>query len=291
MSGARAGGSVEIVLHIPKCAGTTVETHLERHLDTAYWAPPKRFRALPLEVQGRKYRLPPPVPPARIRAVSGHMIGRSVERLFAGREIHRSVLMREPAALVLSWYNYRMMRYRAQGLAGYPLALHLASLPPDPMAHFLLMHWLEMPWLRLAAMRPSEKLARLEDALGDFDRVGDVADCDRMVREMSARLAIPGQAEPENTAEGWRDTTGWRPLRLGDLAPDEAARLARRTALDTALYARLVRRESAPFADADAEPFLGAELGRPVAELRRRRLRARAPLDSPAPPPEGARRP
>jgi hypothetical protein len=266
---------VEIVLHVPKCAGTTIEEHLERHLGEAFWSPPKRTRRLPLELFARKYAARPPVPPERIRAVSGHFIGRSVERLFAGRPVRRSVLLREPEALILSWYNYRMMRYRAQGRNPYPLALHLRSLPPDPLAHFLLAHWLEIPWARLAAMRAEEKLARLEDALAGFDTVGDIADCDRLVARLSRRLAIPETARPENTGERWRAGTGWTPLRREDLSEADRALLAARTRLDSALHARAVLGREAPLAA--PVPLLRAELARPLAELARRRARDRPP--------------
>lgn len=267
-------GPVEIVLHVPKCAGSTIEAHLHRHLGRpAFWSAPKRTRRLPLELFGRKYDRRLPAPAERIRAVSGHFIGRSVQSLFPGRRAVRSVLLREPQALLLSWYNFRMMRYAARGLAGYPFALHLSGLPPDPLCHFLLAHWLEMPWVRMAGMGPAEKLARLEDALGGFDFVGDIAECDRLVAAISGRLGLPVEAARENTGEGWSDLTDWRPLTRDALGQADRAALERRTRLDACLYARLVRGEPAPLDTAAVTPFLAAEIARPLAELRRRARR------------------
>lgn len=265
---------LEIVLHIPKCAGSTIEIHLLEHLGpAAFWSPRRRGRAVPIELFARKYNSRMPGPPEEIRAISGHYIGLSIEARFAGRQIRRSVLMREPKALVLSWYNYRMARYRSLGQAGYPFALHLRCMPPDPLAHFLLANWLELPWLRLARMDPAEKLARLEAAFEGFDFIGDVSDCDRLVADLSRRLAIPEQAAAANTAHGWREETGIEPLRLGELTAEDAEALDRRTRLDTALWRRVARGEDAPFASRDAAPFLASELRRPQAELARRRLR------------------
>ncbi|GMG83018.1 hypothetical protein LNKW23_22310 [Paralimibaculum aggregatum] len=280
MSGA-AGQPLEIVLHIPKCAGSTIEVHLLKHLGPeAFWSPRRRGRAVPIELFGRKYNGRMPAPPEAIRAISGHYIGRSVEARFAGRAIRRSVLMREPQALVLSWYNYRMARYRSLGQAGYPFGLHLACMPPDPLAHFLLANWLELPWARLARMDAGEKLARLEAAFAAFDFIGDVSDCDRLVAELSRRLGIPEAAEAANTAHGWRAETGIEPLRREMLAPEDAAELDRRTRLDTAFWRRVARREQAAFAAADAMPFLRSELRRPLAELARKRLRGRRMVDT-----------
>ncbi|MEM9147983.1 MAG: hypothetical protein AAGC57_17550 [Pseudomonadota bacterium] len=274
---------IEIVLHVPKCAGSTVEAHLLAHLGPAFWSAPKRTRRLPLELLGRKYAARPPVPPAEIHAVSGHFIGRSIEALFPGRRALRSVLLREPKALVLSWYNFRMMRYRAAGQASYPFGLHLRTLSPDPLCHFLLSHWLEMSWPQMALLSPAEKLKRLEATFAAFDFVGDIADCDVMLATISGRLGVPETAARTNTGSGWQAVTGWEPLRLDALSDEDRALLERRTELDACLYARLVRREPrAPRAEA-AERFLAAELRRPLAELRRRALRGRATTESTPP--------
>ncbi len=279
-----AGAPLEIVLHVPKCAGSTIETHLLRHLGPlAFWSPRRRARALPLELFGRKYDGRPPGPLDGIRAISGHYIGRSVERRFAERRIRRSVLIREPRALVLSWYNYRQMRYRSLGQAGYSFALHLDTLPPDPLTHFLLANWLEVSWPRLAAMDANEKLARLEAALADFDFVGDVSDCDRLVADLSSRLGIPAVAEPVNTETRWRQEIAFTPARHETLTAEERARLEARTQLDRALWLRVARGELAEIGATGTASFFRSELRRPVAEIRRRRARAR-PADPGAQP-------
>ncbi len=266
-------GPVFLLPHVPKCAGTTVELHLAEHLGpTGFWSPARRARRLPVEILGRKWDPRLPGPAEGVRAVSGHYVGRSVERLFPGREIWRGALLRDPAALLLSWYNYRMMRYRAAGKAPYPFALAIAAQPVDPMAHFLLERWCELPWWQIAALSAGAKQAMLDGVLGGFDMVADISAADGLIAEVSRGLGIPESTQRRNTAEDWTAAVDWQPVRLADLAPETRAELARRTALDRYLWRRWALGERA------AEPgetagFLGAELRRPLAELRRRRAR------------------
>jgi len=270
-----AGDPLCILIHVPKCAGTTARTHLETHLgETGFWRPERRARALPSELMGRKYdaRLPGPVD--AVRAISGHQIGQSIERLFPGRAIWRGVVLREPAALLLSWYNYRMMRYAKQGKGTYGLDLHLASLPPDPVAHFLLERWCELPWWRLAAMGAGQKRDRLDAVLGGLDAVVDIADADRLIADISARLGIPGVAERDNTSEGWRARVAWTPLTPAGLTRDQRAAIDARTRLDRYLWQRWALGEADARLDPAGTPsFLASELRRPLAEIRRRRAR------------------
>jgi len=264
-----------ILVHVPKCAGTTIERHLEAHLgETGFWKPAKRTRRAPLELLARKYDATLPGPAGHVRAISGHFVGQSVERLFSGRRIWRGVVLRDPEELVLSWYNYRMMRYAAEGRRPYPFALHLASLPPDPVAHFLLERWCERPWLGLAQMGPDEKRDRLDGVLGRFDHVADISRADRLIAELSGRVGIPADAPRENTSEGWRDRVDWQPLTRDALPGAERAALEARTRLDRYLWRRWALGEADAGVDpADIAPFLASELRRPVAELRRRLAR------------------
>lgn len=266
-----AASALEIVLHVPKCAGSTIERHLSLALgQAAFWSPPRRRRGFPQELLARKYVRASAPPVAGVRAVGGHYVGRSVEEMFADRRIRRSVLLRKPADLVLSWYNYRMMRYQAKGRPTYPFDIHLKSLPSDPLTHFLLATWLETPWTDLARMRPAEKYERVAAALDPFDFIGDIKDCDTLVRALSERLSIPAEAESVNTGEDWSARSDWTPVRAIDLGDAERAQLARRTRIDQALFARFVLGDDAPFDARTAASFPRTELSRPLAELRRR---------------------
>jgi hypothetical protein len=279
-AGAHAAAGSEVILlpHLPKCAGTTIERHLALHLGReGFWSPPKRSRRVPLALFARKYDPALPGAPGAVRAVSGHFIGRSVERLFAGRTVWRGLVLRDPARLVLSWYNYRMMRYRAQGRAAYAFGVHVRSLPPDPVAHFLLERWLELPWWRLATLPTAEKRARLDAALATFDRVVDIGQADALLAEAAARLGIPAGTGRDNTAGQWSAAVAWEPLRPEAVGPADSALLERRTRLDSYLWRRWALGERDAALDLGAvAPFLASELSRPLAEIRRRAARGGA---------------
>jgi hypothetical protein len=224
---------------------------------------------------GRKYNRQLPGPVESIRAVSGHFIGRSIERLFSGRPLRRTLLLRDPERMNISWYNFRMMRYLAAGQATYPFEWHMRSIPTDSIARFLLERWFELPWWRLAALPAAEKRRMLDEALSGFDFTGDISDCDRLVAEVSAALGISGKAVTRNTTEDWHSRVKWTPVRLEDLAPETRRELAARTRLDRYLWQRWGLHRDAEFDASAALPFLASELARPWYEVRRQRARGR----------------
>jgi hypothetical protein len=264
------------VLHVPKCAGSTIEGHLHKSLASdAFWKPPKRTRRFPLELLGRKYDQRLPGPAESIRAISGHFIGASIEHYFPDRSIKRVILLRRPADLLLSWYNFRMMRYIANGLAPYSFKLHLRSMPPDPVAHFLLERWLELPLWKILLMSTEKKAKLLDETLSTFDFIGDIGDCDRLVESISRELQIEQAAERANTEEGWRNRVAWNPLRYANLTDDYRSMIAELTALDEYLWRRWALKEDVSFdARCSERQFIAHGLRRPYYELQRRYWRA-----------------
>lgn len=250
-----------------------MEQHLEKHLGTGFWSPEKRPRGLPLELYSRKYDENPPVPASGIAAISGHYLGRSIEQLFPGRPIVRSVVLREPERFFLSLYNFRMMRYLAAGQNTYPFALFMQSLPVDPVSYFLLDTWLENSWVQIASLTATQKAALLDEMLAGFDRVVDIAEADDLIAWHSRDLGIPEQATRTNTEEEWSQKTGWTPLKLSDLAPSERETLAGRLNLDRYIWRRWALKEPAAFESGTVASFLRHELPRPVAQVRRRLAR------------------
>lgn len=265
-----------IALHVPKCAGSTLESHLERHLGAAFWSPRRRLRRVPPEVLGRKYDRRMPAPPERIRAVSGHYVGRSVLELFPERRPVTSIVLREPTAQVVSRYNSRMARYLAEGRRTYPFRLDVLSLPPNPVADFLLTHWLEMSWPRAAALPAPAKVELLDDLLGRIDRVADVSAADGLVADLSRALGIPERAAPRNVSAAAAATLGWTPLRIDDLDADDRALVERRTGIDRYLWRRWALGERVPRPEASGRSHLADEALRPLHEVRRRYLRGPA---------------
>jgi hypothetical protein len=269
---------LHVVLHVPKCAGRTMENHLAKHLGSRFWSPEKRSRKLPLELYGRKYNLVPPAPTEDIAAVSGHFLGKSIERLFPGRPIVRSVVLREPERFFLSLYNFRMMRYIAAGQSAYPFALFMRSLPVDPVSYFLLDTWLENSWMRIATLTAAQKAALLDEMLEGLDRVVDISEADDLIAWHSRDLGIPEQAARTNTGEEWSERTGWKPLKPSDLAPAERAALADRLNLDRYIWRRWALKQRVAFESATVASFLRHELPRPVAQIRRRLARRLKPV-------------
>jgi tetratricopeptide (TPR) repeat protein len=208
--------------------------------------------------------------PAHVRELWGHDIGHSLERPFAGREIRRIVLLREPLSLQLSLYNYRMMNYLAKGQGTYSFALHLRTLPRDFVAHWLLSRWLEIPWPTLMRLSDARKYDMLNRALASFWFVGDYADCDRLIAALAPVLGVPDAAAPRNTAREWQRQVEWRPLRAEELSPVQHAAILARNPIDRALWhswnaAGFDARRVAPLplGPAGRFGFIGHEIVRP----------------------------
>jgi hypothetical protein len=266
---------LHLIMHVPKCAGTSVEQHLHSHLGPKrFWITRKRSRSMPLSVLSRKYHAPS-VPIENIAAVSGHFLGRSIEQMFPDRQIVRSAILREPQRQVLSLYNYRMMRYLKSGLKPYPFHYHLRSLPTNPVAHFILERWSELSWPQLAAMSSKRKVAELDRALATFDRVVDISEANDLIAWLSRDLGVPEQSSEHNTSREWEAVTGWQPLRLEDLSRADRAEMDERLQIDRYLWRRWARAEDVAWSGSSEGSFLLSELARPHYQVLRRLRRGR----------------
>jgi len=225
---------VYFLLHVPKTGGQTVQVHLQETLgEAALWMPsaaPAWRRALGLGDPRR------PEHPEAVRAAAGHHLRRSHEAAFAGREIRRAVLLREPLSYHLSLYNFRMMNRLRLSRAPVGFEDYLRAAPLDSMAHFILHHWLEIPWPVLAVRSAAWKYARLNAALRGFWFVGDVGLCDALVAELSRDFGIPPKARRRNTERAWLGRVSWSPLRAEDLPADLPAGILAANPLDRALW-------------------------------------------------------
>ena len=199
---------VYFLLHIPKTAGQTIQSHLIDHCAPGvFW---RSRRKLQPRRRAGSDNLSPEF--KRARVISGHNIFRSLETFFPGREIRRIVLLRDPLQLQISFYNWQMMDNLANGLGTYSFTLHLQAQPHDFMAHFLLSSWLGIAWPRLMAMTPAKKYKILNAMLADFWFVGAHSDCDRVIEALSSDLAVPPVAAVRNTSAELQARTGWRLL-------------------------------------------------------------------------------
>ena len=263
-----------IHIHVPKCAGTTVENHLHAELgENGFWAPGKRTRKFPLGWFGRKYNATPRAAVKDIRAISGHFVGRSVEDMFLDRRIVRSIILREPEALLLSYYNYRMMRYMMRGQNAYGFSLFLRATRQNFITHFLLERWLELPWIQLIHMRDEQKAALLDEIMASVDHVSHIGETDQLVGTISEELGISPLAQRRNTAEANQHMTGWKILRAGEISEADRIELKARTNLDRYLWRRWVLKDGAPFRPEPARRFVQTEIVRPRYQCERRLAR------------------
>jgi hypothetical protein len=260
---------LHILLHVPKCAGRTIEVHLAEHTPAdAFFMPRHPGR-------GGISKMPAP---KGIRVLSGHHLARSIESRFPGREIRRSVLLRDPLSFQVSYYNFKMMRYLASGGRPYAFPLYYRALQRDPMAHFLLSRWLEVSPARLLVLPVAEKWRLLCEALSGFWFVADYRRCDELIAAVAADLGVPAVAKRVNDEAAWVRTVDWQPLTAADLTDEQRRRIPLDNPLDAALHATWAgaRHEAAsvqPGPGPAASDFLVHELARPFWEARRRLAR------------------
>ena len=268
------------ILHIPKCAGTSLERHFESHLSS------DRFLRLPQRKHVRAVRKHPPTPEQarELEVFTGHFITRTLEeQLGVGREIRRAVLLMDPLSLFLSHYNYRMMRYLASGQRTYPVAVELRSRAPNYVTNFILRNYLERPWWRRIAHSESAQYDVMNQLLSGFWFVADYRRCNDLVALVAHACDIPSDMERHNTQTQWRQkTTSFTPLRAEDLDPELVAEFRARNRVDAEIY-RLwgqagldAHKIRAPGLDRPKQP--SAEwtlLTRGFYQLRRRWLRGR----------------
>ena len=224
---------VYFVLHVPKTGGMTVEQHLVDHSPPgAVWRPLSRRRWR--REHGEEPQLPPE--PDKLRAVIGHHLRRPLEALFPGREIRRAVVLREPLGFYLSVYNWTMVTRIREGGRAVSFRAFYATLSRDMVARFLLTHWLEIGYGRLAFMSGRRKYALINAALKDFWFVGETGQLDRLIGALSAELDVPATAEARNTAAWWNARIPWRPLVIDDIPAELSAAVIADNPLDHALW-------------------------------------------------------
>lgn len=226
-----SGRVVHFLLHIPKCAGTTVEAHFREHLGDAFMFAP-RWESPLRNVVGNRYPGLDAGRLAHVRAVSGHSLSDSMRALFPGAEVRESVLLRDPASYLLSFYNYRWSRFE-QGRGGRPpeFAAWYRAQRRNPISRFLLNRYFGQGVPALYRLSSSARLAWLEARLARFHFVGSYRRADEMVAGISREMGLPEVVESRNV-------TPSRRLAAADLPAGLARRIEADNALDQALWER-----------------------------------------------------
>lgn len=222
---------VHFLLHIPKCAGTTVEAHFRTHLRQRFLIAP-RWENVMRNFIGNRY---PALSPEALRdvvVVSGHSLNVALKPLFESAEVQESVLLRDPTSYLLSFYNYRWTRYD-EGWGSEPpsFATWYGAQRRNPISRFLLNRYFDQGVPALYRMSSAQRLTFLEEKLQTFQFVGDYRRTDEMIARISTKLGIPGEVSHQNV-------TPKRKLIAADLPVKLRQRIERDNALDQALYDR-----------------------------------------------------
>lgn len=220
---------VYLFVHVPKCAGRTIEIHMERHLDQDQYLYLQRLKAPARYFSAVRYGIPADFDPRRVRVISGHPLGASIARRLPGREIRQAVLLRDPLGMLVSFHNFRMSIFTREGWPHVSFERFYRSRHLNPAATFLLRYYFELPTTRIWRMSLADKFEFIAERLADFWFVGDYRRCDELIRAASAELGIPDTAERANVLER-------RVLSEHDLSESMQARVLEENALDLRLY-------------------------------------------------------
>ncbi|MBN9247736.1 MAG: hypothetical protein J0I81_09870, partial [Hyphomicrobium sp.] len=162
------------------------------------------------------------------------------------------------------------MRYLTEGQHTYSFSLFLRATRVNPLAHFLLERWLEMPWVQLVRLSDERKAEILDEVLASIDYIADIREADSLIESISAEIGISPEAPRRNSAEEKQAITGWKIVRAADLSATDRALLKSRTALDQYLWSRWVRKEMKPFDSHAPSSFVLSEFVRPKYQVERR---------------------
>lgn len=230
---------VHFLLHVPKCAGTTVEAHFRSHLGERFMYAP-RWESPMRNFIGNRYPDLTPDTLGDVCAVSGHSLSTGMRALFPGAEIRESVLIRDPLGFLLSFYNYRWTRFNeGWGSEPPPFQRWYLGQRRNPVTRFLLNRYFDQAVPALYRLSSADRLAFLEDRLSRFHFVGSYRMADEMIGGISAELGLP-------TTVDARNVTPDRKLTKADLSPALQSRIERDNALDQALFDRWADRGWTP---------------------------------------------
>jgi len=174
--------------------------------------------------------------PREAKVVGGHYLGISIDSLFAGRPIKRSLLLRDPAGHFVSYYNYRMARYISEGLQPYGVDVAYGAMQRNFITHYILRNFLELSWVQIASLSDSDKYDLVNAFLSTFWFVGDYRLCDELIATLGGKLGIPPSATPRNTCAELVRSVGWTPITIDRLPARMHADIRSENALDQRLW-------------------------------------------------------
>ena len=248
---------VHFLLHVPKCAGTTVESHFQTHLGPAYRLAPRWENPLRNFI-GNRYPDLDAAGLRDVRVVSGHSLSTGMLRLFPDAEIRQSVLLRDPLGYLLSFYNYRWARFD-EGWTSEPPGFETwyRGQRRNPISRFLLNRYFDYAVPALYRLSSAARLRLLEDQFAHFHFVGSYRLADEMIGGISRELGIPDEVAHQNV-------TPRRKLSAADLPEALIRRIEADNALDQALFERWADRRWSGRPEAPAPRLSALDQGRYV---------------------------
>ncbi len=225
---------IYFLLHVPKCAGSTVEQHFRERLGGGFLLAPRRrgIRGASRAVFGPHSTLAglSAEALAALRLLSGHSLSQSLANSFANRPVRQCVLLRDPLGYFLSFYNYRIFRHRQHGEAPPPdFADWYRGMRRNPVSRFIMNRYFEVGYPRLYAYSSADRLAFLNARLAAFEFVGSYRHCTEMIAGISKALGIDGTVRSNNVTPTYD-------LAADDLDDGLRDRILEENALDQALF-------------------------------------------------------
>lgn len=206
---------VYFILHIPKCAGRTVQNFLKTKFGYGESAPVKKGRSgwyigrrilfpgrrkAPYRFFGKRYESLSAVSLSTVDFVFGFYVTKSMMAHFPDRNVKQAVLIRDPVSHFYSHYNFRMGKYVAQGLRPFGFDLWYKSRRPNPISKYLFAY-LEVPFIRHVFMSDQKKLDVILDGLADFWHVGLHNECGDLIARIAKEQRVSADFEARNVTQ------------------------------------------------------------------------------------------
>lgn len=225
------GRPLYLFYHLPKCAGTTLTSHLLEHAPDRLVRPKVRRGFLTEFGGGMTDMASLPADLGKVDVLAGHAVSQAIARAFPGREVRPMVMLRDPVSFVVSMYNFRERQSAARGWQPVSFDHFRRTLPKNPITRFLLLRYLGIGYPLIPALDSRKRLEIVERALSAFWFVGSWRHADALTAELSRRLGIAEQASARNVSpEG--------SLKPADLPAKTAAAIRTDNALDQLLFDR-----------------------------------------------------
>lgn len=189
------------LVHVPKCAGRTVERFGEAAYPPGAFVRPLKAAPMTRYLTGRGWRRPADLQPDAVRAVSGHFFGRDFGAELPAHIRKEAILLRDPVALFLSWYNYRMTRFRRVGRSIPTLEAWFEMQGRNVVARHLFTRHLNWPTPKFLAASQAELADRATEVLDDFWFVAGHTHVGDILGAISERLALPPAMQHHNKTD------------------------------------------------------------------------------------------